>query len=162
MSRNFSAPDSSSKWPPSYSPSMARLNSTSDTRLNMTPPPAPFPNQIWSTNSGGLIVPPNPSNPWNQSDSSTIRNSHNMSSAPVRPSSVPLKEFNQTLAQPTPVRPISAVSPNVLNDSRHKLYFHLSSIFPEEQVRTAMDFYPEETNPQNICAAILTLFPKKS
>ena len=163
VTRNCSAPDSSSNWPPSYSPSIARLNSTSDTRLNMTPPPAPFPNHIWSTNSGGLIVPPNPSNPWNHSDnSSTLRNSQNALSSPVRPSSVPLNELKQTLVQPTPVRPNRTVSPYVLNDSRRKLYFHLSSIFPEEQVRTAMDLYPEETNPQSICAAILTLFPKKN
>ena len=166
VTRNCSAPDSSSNWPPSYTPSIARLNSTSDTRLNMTPPPAPFPNQIWSTNSGSLIVPPNPSNPsnpWNHSEtSSPLRNSHNAMSAPVRPSSVPLNELKQTLVQPTPVRPMRPVSPNVLNDSRRKLYFHLSSIFPEEQVRTAMELYPEETNPQNICAAILTMFPKKS
>ena len=54
VTRNSSAPDSTSNWPPTYSSSIARLNSTSDTRLNMTPPPAPFPSHIWSTNSGGL------------------------------------------------------------------------------------------------------------
>ncbi|KAM7305387.1 hypothetical protein ISCGN_015284 [Ixodes scapularis] len=43
---------------------------------------------------------------------------------------------------------------------RYRLYYHLSSIFPEEQVRAAMDLYPEETNPQKVCAAILTMFPK--
>ncbi|CAG2161508.1 unnamed protein product [Oppiella nova] len=162
VTRNASAPDptSTSQWPSSYSPSMARLNSTSDTRLNMTPPPAPFPNQIWSTSSGGLIVPPVPSSPWNRVD----HNSHNsLTSAPLRPSSVPLHEFKPTLHQPTAVRPpaMRSVSPNELTDSRPKLYFHLSSIFPEEQVRTAMEMYPEETNPQNICAAIITMFPKK-
>jgi ribonuclease ZC3H12 len=164
VTRNASAPDSSANWPPSYSPSMARLNSTSDTRLNMTPPPAPFPNQIWSTSSGGLIVPPNPSNPWNSSDNTSLSSSvRNQSlSVPVRPSSVPLQELKQTLIQPTPMRPIRVTSPHVLNDSRLKLYFHLSSIFPEEQVRIAMEYYPEETNAQNICAAILSMFPKKS
>ena len=160
VTRNASAPDSSSNWPPSYSPSMARLNSTSDTRLNLTPPPAPFPNQIWSTNSGGLIVP---SNPWNNSDSSSLSSiRHQSLSVPVRPSSVPLQELKQTLIQPTPMRPIRPASPHVLNDSRRKLYFHLSSIFPEEQVRHAMECYPEENNAQNICAAIITMFPKKS
>ncbi|XP_050522566.1 probable ribonuclease ZC3H12C isoform X2 [Daktulosphaira vitifoliae] len=45
-------------------------------------------------------------------------------------------------------------------EARHKLYYHLSSIFPEEQVSTAMQYYPNETNPQKICAAILNMFPK--
>ncbi|KAK6629949.1 hypothetical protein RUM43_003770 [Polyplax serrata] len=43
---------------------------------------------------------------------------------------------------------------------RRKLHYHLSSIFPEEQVRTALQLYPNETKPQEICAAILALFPK--
>lgn len=43
---------------------------------------------------------------------------------------------------------------------RYRLYYHLSSIFPEEQVRAAMDLCPEETNPQKVCAAILAMFPK--
>lgn len=44
-------------------------------------------------------------------------------------------------------------------DRRH-LHYHLSSIFPEEQVRQAMQMYPDESNPQTICAAILSMFPK--
>ncbi|UYV71373.1 ZC3H12C [Cordylochernes scorpioides] len=60
-----------------------------------------------------------------------------------------------SLRSPSPMWP-----PPTTEDPRSKLYYHLSSIFPEEQVRTAMDLYPEETNPQKICAAILTLFPK--
>nr|CAD7454089.1 unnamed protein product [Timema tahoe] len=43
---------------------------------------------------------------------------------------------------------------------RRKLYYHLASIFPEEQVQKAMQIYPDETNPQRICAAILAMFPK--
>lgn len=73
--------------------------STSDTRLNVTPPPAPFPSSIWSSNQMS----------WQQSD------------------------------------------------DRSKLYFHLSSIFPEEQVKRAMELNPSETNAQHICAAILQL-----
>ncbi|XP_050082848.1 endoribonuclease ZC3H12A isoform X2 [Anopheles aquasalis] len=43
---------------------------------------------------------------------------------------------------------------------RQRLHYHLASIFPEEQVQTVMQMYPEETNPQKICAAILAMFPK--
>lgn len=46
------------------------------------------------------------------------------------------------------------------HEARQKLYYHLSSIFPEEQVSAAMQYYPNETNPQKICAAILNMFSK--
>ncbi|XP_055372431.1 probable ribonuclease ZC3H12C isoform X2 [Condylostylus longicornis] len=45
-------------------------------------------------------------------------------------------------------------------DQRRRLHYHLASIFPEEQVQTVMQMYPDETNPQTICAAILNMFPK--
>ncbi|KAL5289214.1 ZC3H12C family protein [Megaselia abdita] len=44
-------------------------------------------------------------------------------------------------------------------DQRRRIHYHLSSIFPEDQVQTVMQMYPEETNPQTICAAILSMFP---
>lgn len=44
--------------------------------------------------------------------------------------------------------------------NRLRMQYHLSSLFPEEQVLTVMQLYPTETNPQNICAAILNMFPK--
>uniref|UniRef100_A0A1L8DY25 Putative ribonuclease n=1 Tax=Nyssomyia neivai TaxID=330878 RepID=A0A1L8DY25_9DIPT len=45
-------------------------------------------------------------------------------------------------------------------DQRRRLHYHLASIFPEEQVKIVMQMYPDETNPQKICAAILNMFPK--
>ncbi|XP_074027618.1 probable ribonuclease ZC3H12C isoform X2 [Leptinotarsa decemlineata] len=48
----------------------------------------------------------------------------------------------------------------VQEDARRKLHYHLAAIFPEEQVTQAMQMYPDETNPQKICAAILSMFPK--
>ncbi|XP_058061291.1 probable ribonuclease ZC3H12C [Anopheles bellator] len=45
-------------------------------------------------------------------------------------------------------------------DQRRRLHYHLASIFPEEQVQTVMQMYPDETNPQKICGAILAMFPK--
>ncbi|XP_055602791.1 probable ribonuclease ZC3H12B isoform X2 [Uranotaenia lowii] len=47
-----------------------------------------------------------------------------------------------------------------LQEQRRRLHYHLASIFPEEQVQAVMQMYPDETNPQKICAAILTMFPK--
>ncbi|XP_018574816.1 probable ribonuclease ZC3H12C isoform X2 [Anoplophora glabripennis] len=51
-------------------------------------------------------------------------------------------------------------SPTAQEDARRKLHYHLAAIFPEEQVTQAMQMYPDETNPQKICAAILSMFPK--
>ncbi|XP_019869434.1 probable ribonuclease ZC3H12D isoform X2 [Aethina tumida] len=58
--------------------------------------------------------------------------------------------------------PWSQGAPTVASqeDARRKLHYHLAAIFPEEQVVSAMQMYPEETNPQKICAAILSMFPK--
>ncbi|KAF5288773.1 hypothetical protein FQA39_LY15264 [Lamprigera yunnana] len=50
---------------------------------------------------------------------------------------------------------------SIQEDARRKLHYHLSAIFPEEQVTQAMHLYPDETNPQKICAAILAMFPAK-
>ncbi|EDS28701.1 conserved hypothetical protein [Culex quinquefasciatus] len=47
-----------------------------------------------------------------------------------------------------------------LQDQRRRLHYHLASIFPEDQVQAVMQMYPDETNPQKICAAILAMFPK--
>lgn len=49
---------------------------------------------------------------------------------------------------------------NTTQANRLHIQYHLSSIFPEDQVLTVMQMYPTETNPQNICAAILNMFPK--
>ncbi|KAJ9578566.1 hypothetical protein L9F63_005216 [Diploptera punctata] len=45
-------------------------------------------------------------------------------------------------------------------DVRRRIHYHLASIFPEEQVQKAMQLYPDETDPQKICAAILAMSPK--
>ncbi|XP_024945458.1 probable ribonuclease ZC3H12D isoform X2 [Cephus cinctus] len=45
-------------------------------------------------------------------------------------------------------------------DARRRLHYHLANIFPEEQVQAAMALHPHETDPQQICAAILAMFPK--
>ncbi|XP_044759825.1 probable ribonuclease ZC3H12C isoform X2 [Coccinella septempunctata] len=50
--------------------------------------------------------------------------------------------------------------PSVLEETRRKMQYHLAAIFPEDQVTQAMQLHPEETNPQKICAAILSIFHK--
>lgn len=45
-------------------------------------------------------------------------------------------------------------------DVRRRLHYHLANIFPEEQVQAVMALHPHETDPQQICAAILAMFPK--
>lgn len=54
----------------------------------------------------------------------------------------------------------SVSSHSLLEETRRKMHYHLAAIFPEEQVTQAMQLYPEETNPQKICAAILSIFHK--
>ncbi|XP_014262394.1 probable ribonuclease ZC3H12C isoform X2 [Cimex lectularius] len=56
---------------------------------------------------------------------------------------------------------LTPLAPVTTEEARRRLHYHLASIFPEEQVRAALSLYPNETNPQKICAAILTLFPSK-
>lgn len=159
VSRIASAPDSHLNWP-STDPSIARLNSSSDSRLHLTPSPpnfgsirgpvAPFPgDSIWSPASPSIY-----GNNWSQSPG-------------VRPSNQEKRGATfSPLASASPARcmkPDAASlyqTPPSAKSERDKLYFHLSSIFPEEQVRTVMEMNPEETNPQRICAAILNIFPK--
>uniref|UniRef100_A0A1B0CZ28 Uncharacterized protein n=3 Tax=Phlebotomus papatasi TaxID=29031 RepID=A0A1B0CZ28_PHLPP len=54
----------------------------------------------------------------------------------------------------------SPPQPSTAVDQRRRLHYHLASIFPEDQVKIVMQMYPDETNPQKICAAILNMFPK--
>ncbi|GFT44388.1 probable ribonuclease ZC3H12C [Nephila pilipes] len=162
VTRIASAPDSCHQWPPSAR--MQHLNSTSDTRLNLYPEqqlnhlqlgayPDMQQQRHWLSQSHGLD-PPRPmiGSTWpEQSQSGLARGTSQVLSQPVRPSSVPPPGLLQT-ARPA--------SPDFCDSARHRLYFHLSSIFPKEQVETVMELYPQETNPQKICAAILNMFPK--
>ncbi|GAU97410.1 hypothetical protein RvY_08716 [Ramazzottius varieornatus] len=46
--------------------------------------------------------------------------------------------------------------------ARNELFSRLSALFPEEQVRIVMGSYPQETNAQKLCAAILATFPNSA
>lgn len=45
-------------------------------------------------------------------------------------------------------------------ETRNRLQYHLINIFPKEQVQVVMSMYPDEIDPQKICATILAMFPK--
>ncbi|KOC65387.1 putative ribonuclease ZC3H12C [Habropoda laboriosa] len=45
-------------------------------------------------------------------------------------------------------------------DTRTKIHYHLANIFPEEHVRTAMLIHPFETDPIEICVAVLKMYPQ--
>lgn len=175
VTRIASAPDSYNQWPPSAR--MQHLNSTSDTRLNLYPenqiqtqhlPLGNFPEmpRHWMSQSHGLD-PPRPmsstgiqmmGSSWQeQSPSGLARGSSQVLNQPVRPSSVPPPNMQAGLIAQHQGR---AASPDFSDSARYRLYYHLASIFPKEQVQAVMDLYPQETNPQKICAAILSMFPK--
>ncbi|XP_076242849.1 zinc finger CCCH-type containing protein regnase 1 isoform X2 [Calliopsis andreniformis] len=44
-------------------------------------------------------------------------------------------------------------------DTRTKIHYHLANIFPEEHVRAAMLLHPFETDPIEICVAVLKMYP---
>lgn len=67
----------------------------------------------------------------------------------------PWPQQNNTINVSQSHQPATNVQANRLH-----IQYHLSSIFPEDQVLMIMQMYPDETNPQNICAAILNMFPR--
>ncbi|XP_070190589.1 probable ribonuclease ZC3H12B isoform X2 [Littorina saxatilis] len=52
-------------------------------------------------------------------------------------------------------RSFPAEQPIPPSDPRYSLYYHLCSIFAEHRVRAVMNKYPDETDPQKICASIM-------
>lgn len=63
-------------------------------------------------------------------------------------------------SEPNLMMPPPSWPPLEVEAARSRINYHLSSIFPAEQVQAAMRFLPDETDPQKICAAILDMFPK--
>lgn len=133
VTRIASAPDSTRRS--QQAAAMQRLSSTSDTRLDAFP-------------LAGAAPPPLPAGPY----PSYPGLSPHAAWGPLPPMGRPPPPHLEVV-NPGAV-PLDTASP------RYRLYYHLSSIFPEEQVRAAMDLCPEETNPQKVCAAILAMFPK--
>ncbi|XP_049852810.1 endoribonuclease ZC3H12A-like isoform X1 [Schistocerca gregaria] len=145
-------PQSSQSPSPSWHQSVTRIASAPDTcrhwNTPVPPPSGPGPRHVHRL-------------------SSTSDPQLNLSDAPLPvPSNLPV------WLPPTPVPsvvwpppqhmppPHQQFSSSGTEDARRRLHYHLASIFPEEQVQKAMQLYPDETNPQKICAAILSMFPK--
>lgn len=93
-----------------------------------------------------------------------------ISSAPAAcaawpPAAAPGASASEPRLHPLPPRGMQSQCPWTPSHTSHqealnRMYYHLSSIFPEEQVQQAMAMFPDETNPQKICAAILEIFHK--
>ncbi|KAJ8314938.1 hypothetical protein KUTeg_007088 [Tegillarca granosa] len=60
--------------------------------------------------------------------------------------------YKQNLSDDSPIHP---------TDKRYNLYYHLCGLFPEVKVREVMNKYPEETNPQELCAYIIVMLQFK-
>lgn len=170
---------------------MKRLSSTSDTRLNASSPHqggVPGPQSLFQQQQyvGATVnyqpwlhpsmftqgVPTGPQSPYLQDNllSLVVSSGHSHLiphlGQPVRPSSVPPPgSMGGGTGSPISSSPLAtprALSPDLHQENnRRKILFRLSSIFPEEQVQLVMDKYPDETDPQRLCAAILEMFPKQ-
>lgn len=174
VTRNASAPAPTSQLharshphvqPAGSNNHMQRLNSTSDTQLNLygaaaaASAAAAMPgSQDWS--SQGLTDPfdewtnsPPPPLPPVQPSQHMHQQQHSWAS---RTSSLPAHQHLSS----SPVQAFNENGPNSKSEARYKLFYHLAAIFPEEQVRQVMSLMPDETNAQKICAAILALYPK--
>ena len=165
---------------------MQRLNSTSDTQLNLygaAAAAAMASSQDWTQSVHSLGDPfdewtksPPPPLPTHQQQqlkqqlhqhqhqhiqqhvwaarTSSLPAHHTLSSSTVQP---PQHQQSQPFGSDA-----SKGSATLGSEARYKLFFHLTAIFPEDQVRQVMTMMPDETNAQKICAAILSLFPKEN
>ena len=153
LTRNASAPASQICHPPSASrhvqatQHMQRLNSTSDTQLNL------YGGFLPAGGSQNSVGDPFGDGEWTKSPPPPLLAPPH--SWVMRTSSLPAPHP----AAPPPPHP-PAMAANDPNEARYKLFYHLTAIFPEQQVRQVMNMMPDETNAQKICAAILALYPK--
>jgi len=86
-----------------------------------------------------------------------------IASAPPVPMQLHPQQQQPAMNMPPRTVAASCSDPQIFpgyHEARQKLYYHLASIFPEEQVSAAMQCCPNETNPQKICAAIRNMFSK--
>ncbi|XP_062560792.1 probable ribonuclease ZC3H12B isoform X2 [Armigeres subalbatus] len=105
---------------------------------------------------------PDPSRPWHTGPppASSSEPHINLWPPPAQ-QQVPGNVGTGVIGPPQAPSPSQAAAHQQLQqDQRRRLHYHLASIFPEEQVQTVLQMYPDETNPQKICAAILAMFPK--
>ena len=136
-----------------------RLNSTSDTQLNMYGSSSSF----LSTSQHSLHADPFDAD-WTQLPPVPLQQQQQQHSWMARTSSLPVHQSLGSSVQGSSAlcRQGSArhCEPDTCGEARFKLFFHLAAIFPEHQVRQVMALMPDETNAQKICAAILNFYPK--
>ncbi|XP_066958789.1 probable ribonuclease ZC3H12B isoform X2 [Macrobrachium rosenbergii] len=174
VTRFASAPDpiwgGHQQQPTTGPPPIARLSSTSDTRLNLygCGTEAPFISESYDEQLARLPpfhsaathspVPAAPSpGPIGSRPMSPQQGPVHL---PAGVSSRPLKPSQQHLpSQQTPgfSNPITGAASH--EDARLRVYYHLSNLFPEAQVRAALAMYPEETDPYKICTSIFSINP---
>ncbi|KAL0275188.1 UNVERIFIED_CONTAM: hypothetical protein PYX00_003128 [Menopon gallinae] len=132
--RIASAPDSYRSVPPQPAAQrhMHRLSSTSDPQINLrVPDPA------------GAMPDPFESHQWVPAQAPVVYTPPGHVQLPAIPPQSHLQFASYSK-----------------EEARRKIHYHLASIFPEDQVLAALQLYPDETKPQQICAAILAMFHK--
>ena len=159
VTRIASAPDSLRQWgssvisPPvtvveplnlgvlnQQSSPIQRNSSTSDSQLNRTLSAGPFLTDTWNFDSGitPILTP-------SSSQLSSIWGP--LPAAQSTPQASP----NQSILGPVGSRPVK--------DSRLELKYHLSALFPQDQVEQVLTMMPDEYDPKTLCAAIMKMFP---
>lgn len=155
-------------------PHITRLNSTSDTRLNIygCSSDTQFMSEMYddpmarlppfhpaATHHSASPVPGNPSpgpigsRPMSPQQGPALHRSSGVSPRQHQTSQQHLSS-QQT---PSFSSPITGASSH--EDTRLRVYYHLSNLFPEAQVRAVLAMHPDETDPQKICTSILSRNP---
>lgn len=174
VTRYASAPDpiwgGAHPAPAAAPPLITRLNSTSDTRLNVYAAESHyFPPDLYDSPLGrpasygpmthapapsqGPVAPaPGPvgSRPMSPQSSAL----HHSPSVSPRGHTPPQQQAPAS-APPPQQAPGSSFPPPGHEDARLRVFYHLSHLFPEAQVRAVMTQHPEETDPRKICGYIV-------
>ncbi|KAG7163648.1 ribonuclease ZC3H12C-like [Homarus americanus] len=162
-------------------PQITRLNSTSDTRLNVYGSSDFYSSDVFDDSMGRLpsfhaVGPqhsaspgpgaPSPgpicSRPMSPQQGPVI---HHSPSVSPRQHTPPQQQQQQHLSSQQPSVGLPSNFPNPIagttshEDVRLRVFYHLSNVFPEAQVRAVLAMYPEETDPQKICSYILSTNP---
>ena len=143
-------------------PHITRLNSTSDTRLDLYGcgsetqfMPKVYDEQLARLPQFHVPAAPSPgpigSRPMSPLQGPAMHLTSGVSSRQHKPS----QQHLSSQQPPSFPNPITGAASH--EDARLRVYYHLSSLFPEAQVRAALARYPEETDPHKICTSIFSI-----
>ncbi|XP_069959491.1 probable ribonuclease ZC3H12C isoform X2 [Cherax quadricarinatus] len=155
-------------------PQITRLNSTSDTRLNVySSSDSHFFSDVFdeqlarlpqfhsvgpqhSASPGPGAPSPGPicSRPMSPQQGPVLHHSPSVSPRQHTPPQQQQQSMGHTSNFPSPIPGTTSHE-----DARLHVFYHLSNLFPEAQVRAVLAVYPEETDPQKICNYILARNP---